>query len=57
MKRVVRGVVLLATSSLVVCGVKGPPRPAAQTDAGAAAASSSAPSPAAPAAAADGGPP
>jgi hypothetical protein len=36
MKRLVRALILLATSSLVVCGVRGPPRPAAQeaTDAG-----------------------
>ena len=27
MKRVVRALLLVATSSLVVCGVKGPPRP------------------------------
>ena len=41
MKRALRALVLLATSSLVVCGVKGPPRPAqAQTaDAGPPAAS------------------
>jgi predicted small lipoprotein YifL len=26
-RRIVRGVILLATSTLVVCGVKGPPRP------------------------------
>jgi predicted small lipoprotein YifL len=30
MKRLVRALILLATSSLVVCGVRGPPRPPAQ---------------------------
>jgi predicted small lipoprotein YifL len=29
MSRLVRALILLATSSLVVCGVKGPPRPPA----------------------------
>ncbi len=28
MKRLLRGLIVLATSTLVVCGVKGPPRPA-----------------------------
>jgi len=27
MKRVLRALIVLATSTLVVCGVKGPPRP------------------------------
>jgi len=27
MKRIVRALIVLATSTLVVCGVKGPPRP------------------------------
>ena len=31
MKRAVRALIVLATSTLVVCGVKGPPKPAAQT--------------------------
>jgi len=30
MRRLVRALILLATSSLVVCGVKGPPRPPPQ---------------------------
>jgi hypothetical protein len=37
-RRIVRGVIWLATSTLVVCGVKGPPRPPPRelADAGAA---------------------
>jgi predicted small lipoprotein YifL len=30
MKRLVRALIVLASSTLVVCGVKGPPRPPAQ---------------------------
>jgi len=30
MKRVLRALIVLATSTLVVCGVKGPPRPSLQ---------------------------
>lgn len=30
MKRLVRALILLATSTLVVCGVRGPPRPPPQ---------------------------
>ncbi len=30
LKQVLRGLIVLATSSLVVCGVKGPPRPPVQ---------------------------
>jgi predicted small lipoprotein YifL len=33
MKRLVRALLVLATSTLVVCGVKGPPRPAVQESA------------------------
>ena len=35
MKRLLRALVVLATSTLVVCGVKGPPRPPAQSTEGA----------------------
>jgi len=30
MRRLLRALILLATSSLVVCGIKGPPRPPVQ---------------------------
>ena len=30
MRRLLRALILVATSTLVVCGVKGPPRPPAQ---------------------------
>ncbi|HUJ26763.1 MAG TPA: hypothetical protein VLW85_12140 [Myxococcales bacterium] len=38
MRRLLRALIVLATSTLVVCGVKGPPHPTAQErpDAGAA---------------------
>ena len=35
MKRLLRALIVLATSTLVVCGVRGPPRPPGQTAEGA----------------------
>lgn len=47
MRRLVRALVILGTSTLVVCGVKGPPRPPVQeapaVDAGTAAADAGSP--------------